>query len=543
MFFPSKNGDRKYKASDFTGYFSQLFSNGVFSNNSENLQVLASKTNGLSIVVEPGYGNINGYLYASDQPKTLLFDISDVAGTAKKAAVVLRLDLNEREMSVHAKNTDELTRTKAIYELMLARIHLPGDGAAITQSMIQDTRGDGTLCGYVHSLIDIDPTTLWLQFEADWHEWYANKQHETNINTETLKKYLVEAKKEFQTWFENLQDMLDENTASNLQNQLNQLNADQHEMKATEALLTVEHNLNEFPQVSALAWQYGIGTVPLSTQPSNISFDGTDVFSIAVEARHYNRHKLTVLVPKNYCMENPTIVRTAPNKYLLVEGIYSVEITIGNHQNDVKQYVETTMKLDLKGRKIGSLKENPHSYLYDVGAQLISPTAFRYGLINGDKTLWNAYESLEGINQNVVHTTSQSKGNMTQQLAKFNVIEALSRKFTVMKNMTLSQKLIFAQKSIYEMTVNAYALGKGVGGNKVTIKTARGTRWDGIAANNLNEIKRIGYTATGENATYYLNSDGFYYALLHAEASDGALVKSELKVDYINLELKLRSEM
>ena len=51
LFFPSKNGDRKYKASDFTGYFSHLFSNGVFSNNSENLQVLASKTNGLAVVV------------------------------------------------------------------------------------------------------------------------------------------------------------------------------------------------------------------------------------------------------------------------------------------------------------------------------------------------------------------------------------------------------------------------------------------------------------------------------------------------------------
>ena len=57
LFFPSKNGDRKYKASDFTGYFSHLFSNGVFSNNSENLQVLASKTNGLAVVVRGGYGH------------------------------------------------------------------------------------------------------------------------------------------------------------------------------------------------------------------------------------------------------------------------------------------------------------------------------------------------------------------------------------------------------------------------------------------------------------------------------------------------------
>ena len=171
LFFPSKNGDRKYRASDFTGYFSKLFSNGVFSNNSKNLQVIASATNGLSLIVEAGYGNINGYLYQLSEPKTVVFNIADVSGTAKKGSVVLRMDLTERKMTVEAKGTDDLTRNATVYELMLARILIPGNGKPITQGMIQDTRGDGNVCGFVSSLIDIDPTTLWTQFETDWNEW------------------------------------------------------------------------------------------------------------------------------------------------------------------------------------------------------------------------------------------------------------------------------------------------------------------------------------------------------------------------------------
>lgn len=336
LFFPSKNGDRKYKASDFTGYFSHLFSNGVFSNNSENLQVLASKTNGLAVVVGAGYGNINGYLYQLTEAKTIVFKVADVSGTAKKGAVVLRMDLNERLMSVETKGTTELTRTNSIYELMLAEVAIPGGGLPITQSMIKDTRGNGDLCGYVSSLIDIDPTTLWLQFEADWKKWYENKQNEMNLNTEELKKYLVEAKKEFRDWFNYLKEMLDENTATNLQNQLNELIADKKELKATEVVLTIEHNLKEFPQISVLAWRYGIGTVPLNTQPNDINFDGTDVSSIVAEVRYYSRNKLSVLVPKNYSMEHPTIIKLTSNKYLLIEDINSLEIRINDNVNNIK---------------------------------------------------------------------------------------------------------------------------------------------------------------------------------------------------------------
>ena len=44
---------------------------------------------------------------------------------------------------------------------------------------------------------------------------------------------------------------LDTNQASNLQNQIN-------EMKATEDLPAIVHNLRSYPKVQVLYWEYGI---------------------------------------------------------------------------------------------------------------------------------------------------------------------------------------------------------------------------------------------------------------------------------------------
>ncbi|CAD5896480.1 putative Glycerophosphodiester phosphodiesterase [Carnobacterium maltaromaticum] len=240
LFFPSKNGDRKYKASDFTGYFSHLFSNGVFSNNSENLQVLASKTNGLAVVVGAGYGNINGYLYQLTEAKTIVFKVADVSGTAKKGAVVLRMDLNERLMSVETKGTTELTRTNSIYELMLAEVAIPGGGLPITQSMIKDTRGNGELCGYVSSLIDIDPTTLWLQFEADWKKW-----------------------------LEDIKDLIDENEAAKLALAIDELKKNIYKKSEIDAFLNEKQDSVVFiNKLNYIAHRGASGYAPENTLPA-----------------------------------------------------------------------------------------------------------------------------------------------------------------------------------------------------------------------------------------------------------------------------------
>ncbi|MFS7402997.1 hypothetical protein [Carnobacterium maltaromaticum] len=321
LFFPSKNGDRKYKASDFTGYFSHLFSNGVFSNNSENLQVLASKTNGLAVVVGAGYGNINGYLYQLTEAKTIVFKVADVSGTAKKGAVVLRMDLNERLMSVETKGTTELTRTNSIYELMLAEVAIPGGGLPITQSMIKDTRGNGDLCGYVSSLIDIDPTTLWLQFEADYSEWLKKMEIKAEEGLDGFNLFMNNARIQFKEWFDHLKIELSDNVASNLQNQIDGLTIKNN-------LITIQHNLTSFPHVSVTSWSYGIGLTPLGFEPNGLG--GSDVTTLDSKISYDSRNSFTVKVPETNRMVNPAVKELSEHSYLLTEAEKSIQIDFIN---------------------------------------------------------------------------------------------------------------------------------------------------------------------------------------------------------------------
>ena len=80
LFFNSIDGDRKYNANDFTRYFSSILSNGVFLNGSNNFKVSAE--NGMNIIINKGYGNINGNLFFEDSQTRMARTIlaSDATG-------------------------------------------------------------------------------------------------------------------------------------------------------------------------------------------------------------------------------------------------------------------------------------------------------------------------------------------------------------------------------------------------------------------------------------------------------------------------------
>ena len=119
-----------------------------------------------------------------------------------------------------------------------------------------------------------------------------------------------------------LQDELDENQAGNLQNQINQLTADNQ-------VVSITHNLGRYPDVQVLYWEYGLGTVPLEEQPEGISFDGTAPETIPVKVVHPSRRRMQIQVPIDYAMTNPTIKQIKNNEYILTEGIKSMKILIG----------------------------------------------------------------------------------------------------------------------------------------------------------------------------------------------------------------------
>ncbi|EGT3663789.1 hypothetical protein ERM55_21890, partial [Clostridioides difficile] len=122
----------------------------------------------------------------------------------------------------------ELQRDADAYELGLADIYIRAGAISITQSSITDLRLDKNLCGIVKGTIEeIDTTTLLAQLSTwkdeeisnfnDWRENQENKQEDW-YNTTTTNFV-----SEFNIWFESIKDILDEDAAGNLLNEINKV--------------------------------------------------------------------------------------------------------------------------------------------------------------------------------------------------------------------------------------------------------------------------------------------------------------------------------
>lgn len=212
--------DRAENAEFVSKIFSALVTNGVYADPADNFAVRASS--GMNITVKAGRGFVNGRFAWTEQDTTLTLSTANSA-LSRIDAVVLRLSMTDRTISLAIKAgtpasppfTPSLTRTADIYELRLANISVGAGAKAIKQADITDTRYDTTQCGIVTGMIDqIDTTSLFAQYDD-----------------------------QFKTWFENLENTLDENQATNLQNNINKLEEKSLSVKTnltTEDLDTVQ---------------------------------------------------------------------------------------------------------------------------------------------------------------------------------------------------------------------------------------------------------------------------------------------------------------
>ncbi|EPR07651.1 glycine-rich domain-containing protein [Ruminiclostridium papyrosolvens] len=208
-FFNSINGDRKYNASDYAAYFGSFIGNGVYPNPGNNLAVTAS--GGMNISVAAGKAWINGYYYENTGTFNMSIDVAD--GVLKRIdRIVLRLDHLNRQIALSVlKGTPAstptartLTRNADIYELAIADILINNGDTAILQANITDQRLNSDLCGIVHGTVEqVNTSEIFNQYQA------------------ALDSFKKEKNEDFITWVENLKDILDENTAGNLLNLIN----------------------------------------------------------------------------------------------------------------------------------------------------------------------------------------------------------------------------------------------------------------------------------------------------------------------------------
>ncbi|WP_198540599.1 hypothetical protein [Clostridioides difficile] len=241
--FNSVNGDRRYKAEDFREYFASFIGNGVFPNPSSNLQVVDN--NNMTITVKKGKGWINGAIYINTDDLVINIDPAD--GILNRIdRVVLRFDTLNRNIKLAVKKSafnsspaaTELQRDADAYELGLADIYIRAGAISITQSSITDLRLDKNLCGIVKGTIEeIDTTTLLAQLSTwkdeeisnfnDWRENQENKQEDW-YNTTTTNFV-----SEFNIWFESIKDILDEDAAGNLLNEINKVKEELAKIETT----------------------------------------------------------------------------------------------------------------------------------------------------------------------------------------------------------------------------------------------------------------------------------------------------------------------
>lgn len=182
--------DRTYTANDFTSYLKELVSNGVFINESNNLQVVASS--GLDAIVKAGSGWINGHKLDNTADYVVTFNSSDVL-LDRIDRVIFYTDSTERAMGIKVLTgtpssspvPPALTRTETRYEMCLANVRINKQATAITNADITDTRYDSTVCGVVKGLIEeIDTTSIFNQYDTAFNTWFSNVKE--TLSTATL---------------------------------------------------------------------------------------------------------------------------------------------------------------------------------------------------------------------------------------------------------------------------------------------------------------------------------------------------------------------
>ena len=187
--------DRVYTAEQFAAYFASFIGNGIYGKSMQKLEVAAQESPDMSIKVLSGEAWINGWWYRNSDSSVLSLQIADGV-LSRIDAIVLRWGNIERDMwldvitGVPSVNPVKppIRRDADYYDLQLATVTVARGAIRITQSSINDTRLDNSVCGLATGVVDqIDTTDLYNQFEvyfkefkefyeADYANWTAEQK-------------------------------------------------------------------------------------------------------------------------------------------------------------------------------------------------------------------------------------------------------------------------------------------------------------------------------------------------------------------------------
>lgn len=151
--------DRVYLSEDMAIFFNAITGSGIFKNIGDALEVVPSGA-GMSISVKSGFATALGRYLWNNYPYTVLIDGADSQTRIDLIIVRVSSLQSERSCTLTVKKgtpalspeAPTLTRNERVHELCLAKVTIPSGAVSVTDVMIEDTRADEQLCGYVSGL-------------------------------------------------------------------------------------------------------------------------------------------------------------------------------------------------------------------------------------------------------------------------------------------------------------------------------------------------------------------------------------------------------
>lgn len=206
-FFNSVNSDRVYSAEQISEMFDGLICDGVYNNVGDAMQVVASS--GLTVNVSTGRARIKSLWAKLDNVYPIIVNAAH-ATLNRYTAICLSVDIDNREIKIIARDGTNATqpskptptRNEHSYDLILAYIYMPAGTTKITQSNIEDTRADTSVCGIVSSLVQqLNTQQLFAQYTTAYNE-----------QLEKMNEWFVAQQNAFNTWFNDLTENLNVDT-------------------------------------------------------------------------------------------------------------------------------------------------------------------------------------------------------------------------------------------------------------------------------------------------------------------------------------------
>lgn len=209
-FYNSLNGDRKYNARQMSTIFDSIINDGIFMSIGTSMIVTANT--GMILTVGVGRAWFNHTWTDNDAQLPIIIEPGEVI-LHRFDAIVLEVNSSDevRENSIKVIKglpssspvKPTLISTDLIRQYPLCYIDVKAGVSVITQSNIENMVGTSQ-CPFVTGILEtVNIDNLMLQWEDQWNNWKSGKQQD------------------FTTWFETLEEVLDENVAGNLLNLIN----------------------------------------------------------------------------------------------------------------------------------------------------------------------------------------------------------------------------------------------------------------------------------------------------------------------------------